>query len=362
MVCYGGRLQRKDRSPDAAAPGRGAQQGQVAQSPDLTAALLLLGFFVLMDLFGGGLIKVLRMLMSELLSAEAFGNLSIHAMGPLLLRVTSMIGGAMAPLLVGCVLMAIAANVIQLGFSFNPNRLRLNAGMLNPLRGLGRIFQAENVFHLAVNLLKLALAGFAAWMAVRDRVAEIVALQQLGYIQAFGLGASIIYAIGIRIAFLMLVLAAIDYGYRRYRSYREMMMTKDEVKEEMRHMEGDPKIKQRRRQIAMQLAQQRLKKDVPTADVVITNPTEIAVALKYDSVTMNAPRLLAKGQGPVAARIRQIAIANGIPIIERKPLARALYKLVQVGQEIPSQFYATVAEILAYVYELTGKATRRVAG
>jgi flagellar biosynthetic protein FlhB len=128
----------------------------------------------------------------------------------------------------------------------------------------------------------------------------------------------------------------------------------------MRRMEGDPKIKQRRRQIAIQMAQRRLQRDVPTADVIVTNPTEFAVALKYDSATMHAPRVVAKGQDLMAKRIREIAIEHGIPIIERKPLARALFKLVEVGQEIPEQFYAAVAEILAYVYELTGKVRRPV--
>jgi len=133
------------------------------------------------------------------------------------------------------------------------------------------------------------------------------------------------------------------------------------VKDELRNMEGDPKLKQRRRQVGMQIAQRKLKKDVPTADVVVTNPTEFAVALKYDQSSMHAPRVVAKGQGLMAQRIREIAVAAGVPILERKPLARALFKLVEVGQEIPEQFYSAVAEILAYVYELTGKVRRKVA-
>jgi flagellar biosynthetic protein FlhB len=138
-------------------------------------------------------------------------------------------------------------------------------------------------------------------------------------------------------------------------------MTKQEVKDEMRSMEGDPKVKQRRRQIAMQIAGKRLKKDVPTADVVVTNPTHFAVALRYDAATMHAPRVVAKGQDFVALRIREIAIANGVPILERKPLARALYKMAEVGQEIPEQYYSAVAEILAYVYELNGSMRTKVA-
>jgi flagellar biosynthetic protein FlhB len=130
----------------------------------------------------------------------------------------------------------------------------------------------------------------------------------------------------------------------------------------MRRMEGDPKIKQRRRQIALQRVMQRIKKDVPTADVVVTNPTHFAIALQYDSKTMHAPKVIAKGQDLIAMRIREIAVANGIPILERKPLARALYKMCEVGQEIPEEFYSTVAEILAYVYELSGKLKGKKAG
>jgi flagellar biosynthetic protein FlhB len=136
-------------------------------------------------------------------------------------------------------------------------------------------------------------------------------------------------------------------------------MTKQEVKDEMRRMDGDPQIKQRRRQIALQRVYQRIKKDVPTADVVVTNPTHFAIALKYEAGEMHAPRVVAKGADLLALRIREIAVAHGVPIVERPPLARAMYKLVEVGQEIPEQFYSAVAEILAYVYELSGKVRAR---
>jgi flagellar biosynthesis protein FlhB len=173
------------------------------------------------------------------------------------------------------------------------------------------------------------------------------------------LAGEVIFSVGVRIALLLLVLALIDYAYQRFRVQKELRMTKREVKEEMRRMEGDPLMKQRRRQIAVQMAQQRLKNDVPTADVVVTNPTEFAVALKYDSASMHAPKVVAKGTGYMAMRIRELAIGSGVPILERPPLARALYRMCEVGQEIPEQFYTAVAEILAYVYELTG---RRKAG
>ncbi len=212
---------------------------------------------------------------------------------------------------------------------------------------------------LALDILKILLLGAVGYSAIHDRLAQIVMVQQLAFMQIFLLGADVVYSIGVRIGIALLILAIIDYAYQRWQLEQELKMSKQEVKEEMRSMEGDPKIKQRRRQIAMQNATQKLKKEVPKADVVVTNPTEFAVALKYDQNSMQAPRVVAKGQGFMAQRIREIAIGAGVPILERKPLARALFKLVEVGQEIPEQFYSAVAEILAYVYELTGKARLR---
>jgi flagellar biosynthetic protein FlhB len=268
----------------------------------------------------------------------------------------------LAPLLLGAIVIAIIVNLIQVGFFFSGKRLQPNFGLINPLKGFSRIFAAEGLMHLAMNLLKLTLVVAIGWSAARDRVDQIIGIQQVDYLQAFGLGASIIYAIGIRIALLLLVLAIIDYGYQKFQTEQQLKMTKQEIKEEMRHMEGDPKIKQRRRQLAQQMLSKRLKRDVPTADVIVTNPTEFAIALKYDAATMHAPKVVAKGRGYMAKRIREIAIEHGIPIIERKPLARALYKLVEVGQDIPEQFYSAVAEILAYVYELSGKLRSKAAG
>jgi flagellar biosynthetic protein FlhB len=177
----------------------------------------------------------------------------------------------------------------------------------------------------------------------------------MGFVQIFGLAADILFNIAIRIGILLFVLSLIDYSWQRYHMEQGLKMTKDEVKDEMRSMEGDPKIKARRRQIAMARLKEQLKNDVPRADVVVTNPTEFAVALQYDPASMNAPKVVAKGQGYIAARIREIAIANGIPILERKPLARALYKMCNVGQEVPEEYFSAIAEILAYVYELNGK-------
>jgi flagellar biosynthetic protein FlhB len=152
-----------------------------------------------------------------------------------------------------------------------------------------------------------------------------------------------------------LVTALLDFAWQRYRHERDLMMTREEVRDELRNMEGDPAVKRRRRQLQMQLAMHRLRKDVPKSDVVVTNPTHFAVAIQYNADSMIAPRVVAKGADYAALRIRQIALRHGIPIVERKPLARALFDAVEVGQYIPERFYRAIAEILAYVYELTGR-------
>jgi flagellar biosynthetic protein FlhB len=269
------------------------------------------------------------------------------------------VGKALLPLLVGVVLIGAVGNLLQVGLRFNTTRLRPNLATLNPVRGLGQMFKGgRGPMQAAMNLLKFVVIVLVGYWAVAGRMHEIVAAPQLGFLQVFHHGAGVLYDVAMWIGVALLILAVLDYAWQRWRIERDLKMTKQEVKDEMRSMEGDPRLKQRRRQIAMQIATGQLKTTVPTADVIVTNPTEFAVALKYDPDAMGAPRVVAKGQDQMALRIRQLAIEHGVPILERKPLARALYRLVQVGHEIPEEFYAAVAEILAYVYELSGKSRR----
>ena len=261
------------------------------------------------------------------------------------------------------VLIVVIADVLQVGLVFNGKRLQPNLGALNPMKGLGRVFGkgGQGPIQGAITIVKMVVVAFVAYSAIHARLPQILLAQQLDFIEIFGLGAEVVFAIGLRIGIVLLILALLEYGYQKWKMEQELKMTKQEVKDEMRRMDGDPKIKARRKQMAQQMMREQLKRDVPTADVIVTNPTHFAVALKYDEGAMHAPRVVAKGQDFMAQRIREIAVAHGVPILERPPLARALYKLVNVGQEIPEQYYAAVAEILAYVYELSGKATRKVA-
>lgn len=335
------------------------EQGNVARSQDLPMAALLVGIMLMLHATGPRVVTAMRALVHEMLDAPAMSDFSANGATGGALRGVLAVGWALAPLLVGVIIIALASNVVQVGFHLSAQRLQPNLGALNPIKGWGRIFGSRNPTQFAINVVKMALLTAVAYSAVHGRIEEIMAVQRLAFVQIFALGAQIVYSIALRVGVTMLILAILDYVYQRWRLEQDLKMTKQEVKEEMRRMEGDPKIKQRRRQVAIGLLKQRLKKDVPTADVVVTNPTEFAVALKYDASTMHAPRVIAKGQGPIAQHIRQIAIAHGVPILERKPLARALFKLVEVGQEVPEQFYSAIAEILAYVYELNGKMKQR---
>jgi flagellar biosynthetic protein FlhB len=348
---------------EAATPRRrqeAREQGNIARSPDVTSAALLLAVLMLLSATGPKLVGALRALVAQMLGGSSLNDLDGNRALDSFSRALGQIGWALAPLLAGVFVVAVVANVVQVGLNFSPQRLQPNLAALNPLKGWGKLFGGGlKPVQMLLNVAKLFVLIGVAYSAIHSRLSTIVLAQQLSFTQIFLLGAQMFYSIALRMALTLFIIAIVEYLYQRYRIEQELKMTKQEVKEEMRRMEGDPKVKQRRRQIALQNHQRKLKKDVPTADVVVTNPTEFAIALKYDTTTMHAPTVVAKGQGFIAAKIREIAIENGIPILERKPLARALYKMVEVGQEIPEQFYAAVAEILAYVYELSGKMRKK---
>jgi flagellar biosynthetic protein FlhB len=338
------------------------EQGNIARSPDIVASALLISMMVLMGWYGPGVVRSLKDLMIEMLSDASIDG-GVSALHTIPLSAIRAVLRSLAPLFVGACVVAVLCNLAQVGFFFSPARLQPNLAALNPLRGLGRVFGTGNgnFVRLLMSLAKTILVGLVAYSAIHGRIGQIVSAQRMSALEAFHMGGSVVYSIIIRVGIVLLILAIVDYFYQRYRIEQSLKMTKQEVKDEMRSMEGDPKIKQRRRQIAMQRVIQRIKKDVPKADVVVTNPTHFAIALEYDSKTMHAPRVIAKGQDLIAMRIREVAVASGVPILERAPLARALYKMCDVGDEIPEEFYSAVAEILAYVYELSGKLAEKKA-
>jgi flagellar biosynthesis protein FlhB len=227
---------------------------------------------------------------------------------------------------------------------------------LDPMQGFRRMFSLSNVVKLAFGLVKIVIVGAVAFWALYSHRTEIIAAAALDVPQLGSFLVSLVLWTSLKIAGALLILALLDYGYQRWKFEQDLRMTPQELREEMRNMQGDPQVAARRRAVQRQLILNRLSQTVPKADVIVTNPTELAVAIQYDADTMKAPVVVAKGAGLVAQRIRRLGLESGVPIVERKPLAQALYRDVDLNHPVPDSMYAAVAEVLAYVYHLKGKA------
>ncbi len=331
------------------------EEGNVARSTDLTAAVTLLGGVVLLGWFGTNLLAALKHMMRMFMSGDFADSARGGDLGSAWTLIWYAGGEAMMPLVGGLVALAILISVMQVGFLVTLKPLQPKFSKLSPIRGTQQLFSKRSAMRLAMALGKVAIVGAVAAFTIWQFYAQVLGLTDLAAVAAFAAAAELVYILAFRVAITLIVLAVIDYCYQRWQHEQDMKMTKQEVKEEFKRMEGDPMIKQRRARVARQLAMQRIAQAVPRADVVVTNPTHFAVALQYDGEQMGAPKVVAKGADFLALRIRQLAASHGVPIVERKALARALYRTVEVGQEIPAEHYAAVAEILAYVYRLSGK-------
>lgn len=349
----------KTEAPTPRRRSESRQKGQVARSADLSAAVLLVGGILSLSWFGPHLMASLLKSMRLFLSVEEAAQAARLDVRPTVVSVAMAVLSAAGPVVVGVMLAGVLSNLLQVGFLLTAHPLKPRLDKLNPLNGFRRLFSTRTVVQLGMNLLKLTLVCLVAYSAVRRRLDEIMLAIDVGGWHQVAVLSKVMYEVAVQLALVLLLVALVDYAWQRYRHERDLKMTKEEVKEEMRRMEGDPVVKQRRRRMQFAVALQRIRKAVPKADVVVTNPTEFAVAIQYQAETMRAPTVVAKGQGYLAQKIREIAVAHGVPIVERKALAQALYKTVEIGQEVPERFYQAVAEILAYVYELSGRVPKR---
>lgn len=347
--------QERTEAPTPRRRSEARKAGQVARSNDLTAAVVLLGTLLMLDWFGRQLFGNLLLAMQTCIEDDGASLTDPREILPLMAKVFRLLLGATGPVLLVVMLLALLASFLQIGYLITFQSFKPSLSRLNPIAGVKRLFNVRSVVHLLMGVLKTLLVAAVAYATIRGRLAVFATAAALPPLAVVGMAVELFFTVAIRLGIVLLVLGIIDYVYQRYKFEQDLKMTKEEVKDEYKSMEGDPKVKHRRRQVQMDLAMRRIRAAVPKADVVITNPTELAIAIQYDADTMNAPRVLAKGADHLARRIREIAIEHGIPIVERRPLAQALYRMVEVGQEIPAQFYRAVAEILAYVYELTGR-------
>jgi flagellar biosynthetic protein FlhB len=331
------------------------EHGQVARSVDLSSALLLLGAVGVLSWFGTSLTGFFGALATESLGGGAWLSVSASSLPAQLTGLLMQLAQVVLPILALLMVWDVAVTLMQVGFLFLPDKLIPDISRIDPLSGFSRVFSLASAMRLVMGLIKIAVVGAVAYVCLWDQHERILGLTELTPPQIAVYILEALYTLGFRLGIALLTIAVLDYGFQWWRQEQDLRMTSQEVREEMKNLQGDPAVAARRRQVQRELVKQRLKAVVPKADVVITNPTELAVALEYKPETMQAPVVLAKGAGVLAQQIRRLALENGVTIIERKPLAQMLYREVEVGHPIPHQSYAAVAEILAYVYQLKQK-------
>ncbi len=344
-----------EEKTEAATPKKRAdlrRRGQVAKSHDLAAMAAFIAAIValhsLVGVAGGRIGAFLKVSME----AAARDPLETDTLVRTATAAVYTLAHILGPFFLTAMLVGVIANVAQTGPMFSPQALKPDFTRLNPLAGIARLVSSRGAVETAKAMLKLLIVGGIAYRTVSAVYPDLVGLSELDIGSALALVGDVIYRLALRIALLLLVLSAIDYAYQRYAFEKANRMAKHEVRREMKENEVSPQLRSRIRQKARELARRRMMQDVPEATVVVTNPTHYAIALKYESSSMQAPIVVAKGADLVAARIRDIAGEHRIPIVENPPLARGLYRRVDIGKEIPAEFYTAVAEVLGYVYSI----------
>jgi len=331
-------------------------KGQVAKSPEVASAAILLACSIFFYFGSGGMVEGLMELTRGTLRESGTTAVSLNTINALIWGWTWKLFLVMAPLLLTVVITGFLANYLQIGFIFSTETLVPKFEKIDPIKGFQRLASLRSFVELIKSLLKMAIITVVVWFTLKDELQNMIPLMEESLWGIFLYTGRISFKILITTCWILIVLAILDYLYQRWEFEKGIRMSRQEVKDEYKQTEGDPHVKSRIRRIQREAARKRMMANVPKADVVITNPTHLAVAIRYDPENMYAPTVVAKGAGFVAERIREIAAAHRVPVIENKPVAQLLYKTVDVDQAIPEDLYRAVAEILAYVYGLKEQA------
>ncbi|MDY0187851.1 MAG: flagellar biosynthesis protein FlhB [Syntrophus sp. (in: bacteria)] len=328
------------------------KEGQVAKSRDL-ASVAILGSCLIYFYFGSGhFVSSLMDLMKNSFSHMNSHIVTAENIQPLFFSAFFKTISLLAPFLLTVCIAAFLANVMQVGLKVSTKAVQPKWAKIDPLKGFARLFSMQSLVEFVKSVLKMAIVGFVAYLTVRNELTEILPLaNQTVWAIVVYIGKTS-FKILLTTCWVLIVLALMDYLYQRWEFERNLKMTRQEIKEENKSTEGDPIIKARIRRLQREMAKKRMMANVPKADVIITNPTHLAIALKYDQNSMVAPAVVAKGAGYIAEKIKEIALEHGITTLENKPVAQVLYKTVDVNGTIPDSLYRAVAEILAYVYSL----------
>jgi len=327
------------------------ERGQVLKSVEVNTAAILVAAAAFLQWTLPGMSRSMMELTQHTFESAAVTDFSTATFEAKLIGLAWLILRLIGPILFGLLAVALLANVMQFGFLLSGQAIRPQFSRLNPLEGFKRIYSSRALVELVKTVAKVTVIGGFAWQAVQDKGGLLALLADMQPGSAGGTVVSTSLGVVWKVAGAFVAIAAVDFVYQRWWFNRSLRMSREEVKEELKQQEGDPHIRARLRQRARALSRQRMMQQVPTADVVITNPTHFAVALKYEA-GMEAPTVVAKGERLIAQQIKKIAREHGVPTVENKPLAQALYKACNVGQGVPPELYKAVAEVLAFVYRL----------
>ena len=351
----------KSEQPTAKKLSDARKEGQVAKSQEVATAFSLLALFIIISVaypfIGSNFLAIFDRVYNSIpdVARTYDGRLPVAYIASILKNAILSMGVIVSPFMIVGFLTAFICDLVQVGFKPTSKPLQPKLSKLNPISGMKKIFSTRKLFELGKSLLKLSVMGAVIYSFFKDRTESLFLLYDMPLGQAIGLMGNLIISLGIRIAAAYMVIAFIDLIYQRRQFNKDMMMTKQEVKDEYKNSEGDPAVKSAQKRRMMEASRRRMMQQLPQADVVITNPTHYAVAIKYDADEADAPVVVAKGSDYLAQKIKEVAKENGVEIVENKPLARMLFANVEVGELVPPELYKAVAEVLAYVYHLKGK-------
>ena len=345
-------FEERTEAPTEKRRSEARQKGNVAKSAEINSTLVLLTGIVMLRWCAPWMYDQLSGFMAMLFGFIAHPSGDVTFFTGLIARSLQFIILICIPVCVAILVIGLAANFMQIGFLFTAQPLTPRLEKLNVISGMKRLFSVRSIVELFKNLAKLTLIGVIAFVTIKGEYGKFIGLWDASPIAIMSCILSVSFKIVIRAVIALLIISILDFLYQRYEYEKRLKMTKQEVKEERKQMDGDPQIKSRVRSLQREMARRRMMQEVPKATVVVTNPTFIAIAIRYEPDEMQTPKVLAKGKRLIAERIKQIAIESDIPIIEDKPLARAMYDKVEVGFAIPMEFFTAVAEVLAYVYRL----------
>jgi len=343
----------KTEQPTSRKLGKAREHGDVIQSMEARTAGMLIGMLAVVWLVAPYMARWMRAYLAGLLDhlhevrADTLENLKI-LLGDIMIHMLEWLAIPLGLIL----LFGLVSSISQTGFLFVAERLLPDLNKLNPWEGIKRLFSMRSLMEFLKSIGKLVIVGVGCYFLLRPRLGDLEQLMTLEQLGILGYAHGVVVRLLAAVLLMMVVISAVDWFWQRYSFIEKMKMTKQEVKEEHKDTEGDPMIKSRIRSLRMQRARQRMMAAVPKANVVVTNPTHYACALKYEMGAMAAPVLVAKGVDFLALRIRELAEKNDVPIIENPPLARALYATVEIDREIPPEHYKAVAEVISYVFRL----------